>query len=228
MKESSTNTAPQVWVKKLNMPQLVRESSKTTEDYDDASLFLPPPASRPSRLQRWVSGSKMSFDSSPAPLMSGLRRWASSEEDRRSQYTMDNKQRSTPLSRPSPCSYAEEDDADDCPRMTSSPQSLLQRWDSSSGSEGSFDECPAPPSSSLRRWATENCGAAYSKSAPLLPAVESKFETAPDEQEPSDFFRVLPTRRFEERWASGSASEYSLDGSAAAAAAPPMSRLRRR
>jgi hypothetical protein len=80
------------------------------------------------------------------------------------------------LSRPfPPCS-----DDDDC----AAPLPLLQRWNSEW--EGTFDECPAPPSCSLRRWASETCGTASNKSAALmLPGAELEL----DEEKPAPFPR---------------------------------------
>jgi hypothetical protein len=172
MNESSTTTVTQVRVETMNMPQqVVRELSKTHSSDEDASSwsnFLPPPQG----LQRWVSESERALDSSPTPPMSGHRR---GDCEGHHLNHMD-KQRRVLSSRPVLCS-----DDDDC----AAPPPLLQRWTSqrwSSEWEGTLDKCPAPPSCSLRRWASESCVPASNKSAALLSEVlgsESDEENQP-------------------------------------------------
>lgn len=157
------------------------ESSASTDIHMWAEKMMPP---SPSPSQRWVSQSEMSFDCSPTPPMSGVRRFLGAEG---------------PLSsRLSPCS-----DDDDC---AASPPQLHQKWESKS--EGYNDESPAYPSSGLRRGASESCGTAYKKSTQLLPKIDLESD------EESYVVRPPPATRLVERWASDSRSSVdSLDES---------------
>jgi hypothetical protein len=130
--ESSPTTATQFWAEK--MPQQVRDASESAySDEDVSELFLAAPCSL--GLQRWVSESETSCDSSPAPPMSRIRRWGSAGHLNQ----MLDEQSTSTLSVPS----------------SVGPLRQVQRWDSEL--KGSHDECPAPPSGGLlrRRWASD-------------------------------------------------------------------------
>ena len=156
-------TAKQLWFEKMNMPQLLVRESPETRDSDKGLV------------QRWVSQSKMSIDSSPTtpPRMPELQILRGSGEGRWN-HIDSNKQRTLLPRLPVRCS----DEDDYC----CTPLLRHQRWESESDSseselEGSRDECPAPPSCGLRRWDSESCfGAAYNKFAPLLPKQVLELE----------------------------------------------------
>lgn len=154
---SSASFDTQVCVEKMNKAQLRRSSSETVRD--DESDFMPPsPGS-----QRWASESETCFDNSPTPPpISRLQR--SGSEDHWN-HIMD-KQRTLLVSRPGPL-------LDNENYLSPPPPFLLQRWASESEEqEQNIDESPASSSassSSLGRWASDPCGAAY-RCAPLLPA----------------------------------------------------------
>lgn len=142
----------------------------------------------PSGSQRWVSQSEMSYDCSPTPPMSGLRKLCGSE----GHWNHIGKQHA--LLRPG-------------------PPPLHQKCESESESEGSLRECPASLSSGLRRGHSDSCRIPYNKSsAKLLPEVES----SESDEKQADFVQPPSTIRFVvERWASGSLAVHSLDESPA-------------